>query len=180
MKTKNIVTAGICLALCLVLPFVTGQIPEIGNMLCPMHLPVLLCGLVCGWGYGAIVGAIAPLLRFLLFGRPILFPTGFSMCIELAAYGLIVGLLYSRLHAKMYHIYIALIGAMLGGRFAWGLVRWMMAMGFGVEFSWKIFVAEGFITAVPGMVSQLILIPVLVLALSKAGIRIDTREAEVV
>lgn len=180
MKTKNIVTSGICLALCLVLPLVTGQIPEIGNMLCPMHLPVLLCGLVCGWGYGALVGLVAPLLRFALFGRPMLFPTGVSMCFELAAYGLIIGLLYRRLHTRVWHIYTSLIGAMIGGRFVWGLVRCIMAAGFGVEFGWQIFVTEGFVTAIPGMISQMIVIPILVVALSRAGIRIETREMETV
>ena len=178
MKTKNIVTSGICLALCQALPFVTGQIPEIGNMLCPMHLPVLLCGLVCGRGYGALVGFVAPLLRFVLFGRPMLFPTGVSMCFELAAYGLIIGLLYRRLHTRVWHIYTSLIGAMIGGRFVWGLVRICLATGFGVEFGWQIFVTEGFVTAVPGMISQIIVIPILVVALSRAGIRIETRDME--
>ncbi len=180
MKTRKIAISGICLTLCLVLPFITGQIPEIGNMLCPMHFPVLLCGLVCGWGYGVTVGVIAPLLRFAIFGRPMIFPTGLSMCFELAAYGMIVGLLYRRHHTKIGHIYVSLVGAMTGGRFVWGVVRWIMAVGFGVVFDWKIFVAEGFVTAIPGMVSQIILIPILVVALSKAGIRIDTREVEAV
>ncbi|MBQ7944330.1 MAG: ECF transporter S component [Lachnospiraceae bacterium] len=180
MKTRKIAISGICLALCLVLPFVTGQIPEIGNMLCPMHLPVLLCGMICGWGYGAAVGVIAPLLRFVMFGRPMLFPTGISMCFELTAYGILAGVLYSRLHSRVWHVYISLLGAMLGGRFVWGVIRCIMAAAFGVEFSWQIFVTEGFVTAIPGMVSQVIVIPILVMALSKAGIRIDTREVETV
>lgn len=48
----NLVLAAMFLALGIILPFFTGQIPQIGNMLLPMHLPVFLCGLICGWPYG--------------------------------------------------------------------------------------------------------------------------------
>ena len=75
------------LAIALALPFITGQIPEIGAMLCPMHIPALLCGFLCGWPWGAAVGFIAPLLRGALFGMPVLFPTGTAMAFELAVYG---------------------------------------------------------------------------------------------
>ena len=94
-NTKNLVTAAVCLALCLVLPFLTGQIPQIGNALSPMHFPVLLAGFLCGPWWAAAAGAIAPLLRFFLFHSPALYPTGIAMCFELATYGLISGLLYS-------------------------------------------------------------------------------------
>ena len=67
---KNLVNAALCLALCMVLPFLTGQIPQGGNMLLPMHLPVLLCGLICGWQYGGVVGFVLPLLRYALFSAP--------------------------------------------------------------------------------------------------------------
>ena len=90
---RNLVYAGAALALCLVLPFLTGQIPQIGSALCPMHIPVLLAGFLCGPWWAAAVGAAAPLLRFALFGMPPLFPTGLAMCFELAAYGLASALL---------------------------------------------------------------------------------------
>ena len=86
-----LVTAAVCLALCMVLPFLTGQIPSIGSALSPMHIPVLLCGFLCGPAYAAVIGAIAPALRFMLFGMPPLFPVGVAMSFELAAYGLISG-----------------------------------------------------------------------------------------
>ena len=122
INVLRLTCAALCLALCMVLPFLTGQIKEIGNMLCPMHIPVLLCGFICGPVYAAVVGAIAPLLRFMLFGMPKLFPTGVAMCAELAAYGLIAGVLHKRLPGKPAFVYVALIGAMLGGRIVWGLV----------------------------------------------------------
>ena len=62
-NTKNLVLAAMFLAIGLVLPFFTGQIPQIGSMLLPMHLPVLLCGLICGWQYGVVVGFVAPLMH---------------------------------------------------------------------------------------------------------------------
>ena len=69
-KTLKMVTAALCLALAFVLPFLTGQIPEVGSMLCPMHSPVLLCGFVCGWPWGLVVGFTAPLFRSLTLGAP--------------------------------------------------------------------------------------------------------------
>ena len=90
-------------------------------MLCPMHIPALLCGFVCGWGWGLAVGFIAPLLRSVLFGMPDMFPTAVSMAFELAAYGLFSGLLYQLLPKKRSNIYVSLILAMLGGRIVWGI-----------------------------------------------------------
>ena len=101
MKTKklvlNVSLSGMFLALAYVLPFLTGQIPEIGSMLCPMHIPVLLCGFVCGAPYGLVVGFIAPMLRSLTLGMPPLFSTATAMAFELAVYGLVAGLLYKAL-----------------------------------------------------------------------------------
>ena len=96
MKTQKIVFSAFFLALALALPFLTGQIPQIGNMLSPMHFPVLLCGFICGWPYGLAVGFIAPLLRFMVFGMPPIFPTGISMAFELAVYGAVSGFIFSK------------------------------------------------------------------------------------
>ena len=65
-------------------------------MLLPMHIPVLMCGLICGWGYGGIVGFILPLFRYVLFGMPPIFPTGIAMAFELSTYGIVIGLIYNR------------------------------------------------------------------------------------
>ena len=95
LRIRRMTYAALYLAIALVLPFLTGQIPEIGSMLCPMHIPALLCGFVCGWPYGLAVGAIAPLLRCVLFGMPKLYPTAVAMTFELAAYGAAAGLFQS-------------------------------------------------------------------------------------
>ncbi len=158
----------ICLALCMVLPFLTGQIPQIGAMLCPMHIPVLLCGFVCGPGIAAIVGAAAPLLRFALFGMPPLFPTGAAMCAELLTYGVLAGVLYRRLPRSRGAVMGALVAAMLAGRAVWGAVSFLLLGVSGAGFTWAAFVAGALVNAVPGIVLQLVLIPALVLALERA------------
>ncbi|MGN0662842.1 MAG: ECF transporter S component [Faecalibacterium sp.] len=165
---RTLVLAAICLALCLVLPFLTGQIPQVGSALCPMHLPVLLAGFVCGPVYAAAVGFVAPLLRFLLFGMPPIFPTGVSMCFELAAYGAVSGLLYARLPHRPAGIYGSLVGAMLAGRAVWGAVRALLSGVASAPFTWQMFLAGAFLNAIPGILVQLVLIPLLVLALQRA------------
>jgi riboflavin transporter FmnP len=167
---RHMIYAAVCLALCMVLPFLTGQIPQIGSALSPMHIPVLLAGYLCGPWWALAVGAIAPALRFALFGMPPIFPTGVAMCFELATYGLISGLLYKALPKKTASIYISLIAAMLAGRVVWGVVRVILSGVSGDPFTWEAFLAGAFINAVPGIIVHILLIPVIVLALEKAGI----------
>ena len=172
MSSKNrlfpMVLAAMFLALALILPFATAQIPRIGAALCPMHLPVFLCGFFCGPWYASGVGFIAPLLRFALFGMPPLIPTGIGMCFELAAYGLLAGLLYRMLPKKKINIYASLILAMLGGRIVWGITRLVLFGLFKSEFGWTVFLSGAFINAVPGIVIQLVLIPIIVMAVNRA------------
>lgn len=167
---RKLLTASICLALALVLPFLTGQIPEIGGMLAPMHIPVLLCGFLCGWQWGLAVGFLAPLLRFLLFGMPPLFPTGVAMAFELLTYGALTGALYRLLPKKVPYLYVTLLAAMIAGRAVWGLVRFMIAGLTQTAFPFSAFFAGAVANAVPGIVLQIVLIPPLVLALRKAGL----------
>ena len=164
----QLIISAVCLALCLVLPFLTGQIPQIGSALSPMHLPVLLCGFLCGTLYALAVGAVAPLLRFVLFGMPPIFPTGVAMCFELAAYGFISSILYRRLPRKKLSIYIALLGAMIGGRIVWGLVRWLLAGLAGSSFTFAMFLSGALLKAVPGIIVQIVLVPLLVMAVERA------------
>lgn len=166
-KIVNLVLAAMFLALALVLPFLTMQIKSIGKSLCPMHIPVMLCGYFCGPLYGAVVGIIAPLLRFALFGMPVVMPTGIAMSFELATYGFVTGFLYKKLPHKKINIYISLIAAMLLGRVVWGLVSAVIIGIFGNGFGWKAFMTGAFLEALPGIAVQLILIPVLVMVLRK-------------
>lgn len=176
--TQNFVLAAMFMALGLVLPFLTGQIQQIGNMLLPMHLPVLVCGLICGWQYGAVVGFVLPLLRFVLFGMPPIYPMGVSMAFELAAYGFLVGWLYS--HSRwqcILSLYRCLLAAMVGGRLVWGAVRVLLSGVAGQAFTWEMFLSGALLTAIPGIVLQLTLIPALMLALDRTGL-VKFRRAE--
>lgn len=164
-QVLKLVVSALLLALGLVLPFLTGQIPEIGSMLLPLHLPALLCGFVCGWPWGLAVGFVLPLLRSVLFGMPPMIPTALCMAFELAVYGAAAGVIY-RMKGRVYY---ALIGAMLIGRAVWGLVSWLVyKLLMGSSFAAAAFWAGGFVNAWPGIVLQLVLVPLIVAALKKA------------
>ena len=172
-SVQHVVLAGLCLALCMVLPFLTSQIPQFGRMLSPMHIPVLLCGFLCGWPWGLAVGLIAPPLRYLLFGMPPIFPSGAGMMVELAVYGLCTGLFYRRFPRKPVYLYVSLVLAMLLGRLCWGAVRWLFTCFGAGAFTFQAFLTGAFISAWPGIVCHLLVIPPLVMALKKGGVLKD-------
>ena len=163
----NLALASMFLALAFVMPFLTGQVPQIGSMLCPMHIPVILCGFFCGWQWGIAVGITAPLLRSLMLGMPPLFPTAVCMAFELAAYAVVAALMHKHLPRKRPFVYLSLITAMLAGRVVWGAAM-LVCMGLsGGTFTLGAFVAGAFVNAVPGIIVQLVLIPVLVMTLDR-------------
>lgn len=172
ISTKKMVLSAMFLALGIVLPFLTMQVPAIGNMLLPMHLPVLLCGFICGAPYGAVTGFLTPLLRSAMFGAPIMMPTALIMSVELLVYGLMSGLLYSRLHNKNFGIYLSLIPAMLAGRIVWGVTALIVFNILKMNFTWQIFFTQAFANAVPGIIIQLILIPAIVSFLRKMNLEV--------
>ena len=158
----KLILSAMFLALALVLPFLTGQLPQFGQMLCPMHIPVLLCGFLCGPLYGAAVGFVAPLLRFALFGMPPM-PAGLAMMFELATYGLAAGLIYKLLPQKPWAVYASLLASMVAGRIVWAGAR-LVLLGLGkMPFSYAIFLSGALLDAIPGIILQILLIPTLVL-----------------
>ena len=167
LKISKLVLSGLFLALAFVLPFLTGQVPEVGNMLCPMHIPVILCGFVCGAPWGLAVGFVAPLLRSLTLGMPVLFPGAVAMAFELAVYGFVSGILYRILPKKKVYIYISLFAAMLAGRAVWGTVMFAL-LGFDLsKFGFAAFWAGAFANAFPGIILQIVIIPVAVMLIEK-------------
>ena len=168
MSTRKLTIAGLFVALGLIMPFLTGQIPSLGNKLLPMHIPILLCGFILGWPYGLIVGLIVPVFRSILFGMPPMFPVAIAMSLELATYGFVTGFLYDLTSKKNLNVYVTLIVAMICGRIAWGIISVILYGISGVTFSWKIFVTGALINAIPGIIIQIILIPILIIALNKA------------
>lgn len=172
-QLRKLTYSALYMAIALILPFVTGQIPEIGAMLCPMHIPALLCGFMCGWPWGVAVGFISPLLRSVMFGMPAMFPAAIAMAFELAVYGGMAGLLYSRLPRKKWMIYAALLISMIAGRVVWGAVQALLAGLSGNSFTWTLFLTGAVINAIPGIIMQLALIPVLVVTMDKAGLMVN-------
>ena len=164
---KKLTLSAMFLALAFVIPFLTGQIPQIGSMLCPMHIPVLLCGFFCGAPWGLVVGFVAPILRSFTLGMPPMFPTAFCMAFELATYGFIAGWLHNKLSNKKVNVYVSLLGAMVIGRLVWGVIMFC-CMGFDAsKFGLNAFLAGAVLNAVPGIIVQIVLIPVLVITLGK-------------
>ncbi len=164
----NITLSAMFIAIGLVLPFLTGQLQTIGNMLLPMHIPVLLCGLICAWQYGLCIGTILPLMRSLLFGMPIFYPSAIAMAFELAVYGFIVGLIYGKSKWKcLRSLYRSMLAAMLSGRIVWGIVMVILLGVKGGVFTFSAFIAGAFTNAVPGIILQLIFIPGIMIVLGR-------------
>ena len=163
---KSIITA-VCIALCVVLPQAFHAIPNAGSIYCPMHIPVLLCGLICGWQYGLLCGIAGPLVSALITGMP---PAAVlpGMLVECATYGALTGLMMQLVHTKKVYpdLYISLLVAMLGGRIISGIAK---ALIFSAgSYSMTAWVTGSFVTSLPGIIVHLVLIPSIVYALMKA------------
>ncbi len=168
LKTKNEKTAvtGMLIALGILLPFATSHgfgIP--GTVLLPMHIPVFLCGLLCGPVYGAFSGLLLPVLNSFLTGMPAMYPMMPIMAGELFTYGLVSGLLYkkTKLGKMKFGVYAALVGAMISGRVVYGLVFHLLLLVSGQLKALTVWAAV--VTGVPGIFIQLLLIPPVILAL---------------
>lgn len=168
-STRKLTLSALFLALGLVLPLITGQIPQIGKMLLPMHIPVLLCGMVCGAPYGAVCGLLGPMLSSVLTGMPTaaLMP---AMMVECAAYGLTTGLMLRLVRTgKTYaDLYLSLVAAMLVGRLVSGVTKALFFMA--GQYTMQAWIAASFVTALPGIVLQLAVVPCIVYYLMRAGL----------
>ena len=170
-KTKKyiweLVISALCVALGIVLPMTMHSIPNAGSILLPMHIPVLLCGLLCGPAYGLACGILTPLLSCVLTSMP---SWGYlpSMLCELAVYGFIAGLLIVliRTGSQVANVYISLVGAMLLGRVVYGVVNALIFRA--GAYSMEMWLTASFVTALPGIIIQLVVLPLVVLALRKA------------
>lgn len=170
-NVKKLAVTAMLFAVGIVLPFMIGQIPAIGKMLLPMHIPVLLCGFIVGWQYGAVIGFLLPIVRGILFGMPPLYPNAIAMAFEMVTYGFVSGFLYS--HAKWQctkMLYVSLIAAMLAGRVVWAFAEVVLLGIGGNMFTWNMFVAGAFLNAIPGIIVQLVLIPLIMVALKRAKV----------
>lgn len=165
---KSILTA-LCIALCVVLPMAFHAIPNAGSVYSPMHIPVLLCGLVCGGPFGLLCGIAGPLISSLLTQMP---PVAYlpAMMIELAAYGFLSGFLMRLVHTGKLaaDLYISLLVAMVGGRLLAGVAKALIfAAG---KYSISVWATSYFVVCLPGLILQLILIPIIFIALEKSAL----------
>lgn len=163
---KFTITA-VCVALCIVLPIALHGIPNAGTLFSPMHIPALFCGMICGWPYGLLCGLVGPLLSSLLTSMPAMAKLPFMM-IELAIYGVVCGLVMYLLRSGklLIDLYASLLIAMLSGRIVAGAIRAFFLAG--ESYSWSIWATSYFVSCLPGIIVQLILIPALYIALERA------------
>lgn len=164
-RIKKMVFTAVCAALCLVLPMAFHAIPNAGMVMLPMHIPVLLCGLICGWPFGMACGLLGPFISSFT-GMP---PAAMlpSMMVECAAYGMVSGLMmrYVRTGRTVADLYISMVTAMILGRVVAGFAKaWILAPG-TPPFAW---VTTSLISGIPGIVLQLVVMPAVVLALTRA------------
>ena len=175
----NMLLSAMFLSIGLLLPFLTGQIQQIGNMLLPMHLPVILCSLVCGWQYGLVVGVVLPVMRSLMFTMPVLYPSAIAMSFELATYGFLTGFLFSKARWQCIRsLYRCLVISMLAGRLVWGLIMMLLLGVKGEVFTFGAFLSGAIINAFPGIILQLLIIPAVMLTLDRTHLRPFRRRSE--
>lgn len=176
---KLLITA-LLLALGIVLPFLTGQIPVIGQTISPLHIPAFIAGLTCGPGFGVMLGLVLPLLRSFLFGMPPLVPVALPMAFELAAYALVCGLTYPAFQKKMSRLpalLLSMILAMVAGRVLGGSAKAIIMGLTGGSFTFAAFVSSYFVTSLAGAAIHLVVVPVVVLALERAHLSPVQRQA---
>ena len=164
---QRIILSGLFIGMAIVLPFFTGQIQALGQSILPMHLPILICGFICGPKYAAISGFIAPILRSILFGMPPMVPVALAMSFELATYGFVIGLLAMFLSLKRWiNLYIIFLVAMVAGRIVLGLSNlWLYGLA-GKSYGFEIFISMAIIDSLPGIILQMITVPIIIYSLS--------------
>lgn len=169
----SMIISGLMLSLCYILPNFTGNIPVIGSMMLPMHLPVFLCGFLAGPVWAAAVGFIAPVSRSVLMTMPpmsVAVPMGF----EMAIYGLVSGLLFQHLEKFslkiLPRIYISLLSAMVLGRAVYGTIKVFMTFGTADQYTLSAFIAGTVTSGIPGILLQLLLVPAVVITVEKAKV----------
>ncbi len=164
-KIKKITYSAMFLAFGIVLSLITMNIPSIGKMLLPMHFVTLISGFILGPYYGAIVGFLMPLVRTLIFGIPVFYPSSIVMAMELLTYAFIVGLFFHLIFKKknsLINIYASLIIAMIFGRIVYGIVNFSIGLVEKNPFTFQVFLYDAFLNSIVGIIIQLILIPFII------------------
>ncbi len=168
--TRHLTISALLLALAFVLPFLTGQVPQIGSMLSPMHIPAILAGFLLPFPWAAGVAFVMPLLRSLIFTIPPMLPMALTMAFELLTYALLVALIAPK-HAKNWAgILLTMLIAMVGGRIVYAIANFFILNAMGMPFSLPTVFKALTIGGLPGIILHLVIIPPIVLALRRARI----------
>jgi len=165
---RRMTMAAVCVAMCVVLPIAFHSIPDAGSVFLPMHIPVLICGMICGWPYGFICGLMGPLVSSALTGMPPIAVLP-AMMVECGTYGLVSGLMLKYIHTGRTYtdLYVSLVTAMIAGRVVSGIAK---ALIFTPGLAMSAWVTASFVTALPGIAIQLVFLPSVVFTLMKARV----------
>jgi niacin transporter len=161
IKTYGIIAAFVVLSV--LTPWAVHQVPNAGATYLPMHFFIFVAALTCGWQAGAIVGLLTPFASYLVSGMPVMTVLP-QIAVEVTVYGLLAGLLRQKFNLR---VVWSVLGAMIGGRLALLITVAIVQAITGNVYSplgpsatpfsavWNT-VAQAW----PGMLIQLILIPV--------------------
>lgn len=149
--------SSLLLAIGLILPLFFGQVEILGQTILVLHIPIYLCGLLCGANYGLVVGFILPILRSCLFSMPIFYPNAIAMAVELSLYGFVSGYLWHK--RKVCNIYLVLLISMIIGRLGWGIMEWLLLSLNQQSFTLNMFITLGFVQGIVGIIIQFFIIP---------------------
>lgn len=167
-SVKKVTISAVCVALCCVLPAAFHSV-GLGTAFSPIHIPVLLCGIVCGGMYGLICGILGPIFSSIITGMPGTAMLA-SMVPELMTYGLAAGIMMDKIRTGKLtsDLYISLGTAMLAGRIVGGIAKALFYMSSGEAFTLAVWISGYFVSTLPGIVCHLIVIPIVVVTLMKA------------
>ncbi|MDP4152789.1 MAG: ECF transporter S component [Bacillota bacterium] len=165
IEIKKLITSALLTALGILLPMAFHAVKDAGRIFLPMHIPVLICGMVCGYKFGGLCGLVTPILSSLLTGMPPIYPAGVSMALELSTYGIVSGFM-----RKKFNVYVSLIAAMLAGRAVSGVSNAVFMGMSGKEYGFISFLSGAFIIAIPGIIITLIIVPLATLLIDKSKV----------
>lgn len=161
-NVNNLTLSAMFLAMGIILPMLFGQIQQIGQMLLPMHIPVFLCAFICGWKFSVPMAAILPILRSLLFSKPNFYPQAIAIAFEMATYAFVAAIIYKRIKSKgIFSVYLSLISAMILGRIMRAIAELSLLGIAGNGITIGAFISAAIIPSIPGIILQLILIPLI-------------------
>lgn len=180
-QTLKLTFAAMFLAISVLIPSLFHMFSISGNIFLPMHIPVLVCGFWLGWQYGFAVGLAAPIINSIVSGMPPMAKVPFMM-MELAVYGLAAGIFYitlkfnnKRKNGFCWGIFPALILSLIAGRAIYALALTVGTYLLHINCGTAVAVIDATITGIPGILIQLVMVPMLVTLLERMPVTREMR-----